>query len=82
MIIEELQKLINDSQQGEPPQLAELFATFRNKPFWIWDKEEHRTVSNQSKGACCLNHILGLPNQSPHMTMYSMVFECHYCNST
>jgi hypothetical protein len=32
-----------------------------NKPFWIWDVEEHRLEDIKTKGICCFNHIIGLP---------------------
>jgi hypothetical protein len=31
------------------------------KPFWIWDQIEHRTLAKDSEGQCCWNHIVGLP---------------------
>ncbi len=35
----------------------------RGKPFWIWDKEEHRQQAQTSNGNCCFNHIVGLPQK-------------------
>ena len=32
-----------------------------NKPFWIWDKEEHKKQYILSNGKCCFNHIVGCP---------------------
>lgn len=43
------------------PQSAERFAIFTNKPFWISDISEHRNADIANKGACCFNHIIGLP---------------------
>jgi len=34
-----------------------------NKPFWIWDKEEHRQQAQASNGNCCFNHVVGLPQK-------------------
>jgi len=34
-----------------------------DKPFWIWDVEEHNQEDVRTKGNCCFNHILGLPNK-------------------
>ena len=34
---------------------------FRNKPFWIWDKEHHKKEYQLTNGKCCLNHILQCP---------------------
>ncbi len=33
------------------------------KPFWIWDKEEHIQQAQASNGNCCFNHIVGLPQK-------------------
>jgi hypothetical protein len=37
------------------------FQLLKNKPFWIWDQEEHRKEFIITKGNCCFNHIVGLP---------------------
>lgn len=41
----------------------ERFAVFRDKPFWISDVKEHKKADIASKGACCFNHIIGLPTK-------------------
>ncbi|HEY6668210.1 MAG TPA: hypothetical protein VI033_03565 [Candidatus Nitrosopolaris sp.] len=46
------------------PQQTELFARLQNKPFWIWNEQEHRLASNLAKGHCCFNHIIGLPQKN------------------
>src|SRR5919109_2395901 len=38
-----------------------LFSRLRDKPFWIWDKDEHKQADIDSNGDCCFNHIIGLP---------------------
>jgi hypothetical protein len=40
-----------------------LFVRLRNKPFWIWDSEEHRAEDIRTKGDCCFNHVIGLPTK-------------------
>ena len=35
----------------------------RGKPFWIWDKEEHRQQGAATNGQCCWNHAVGLPTK-------------------
>ena len=35
----------------------------QNKPFWIWDKEEHKQEDMKTNGDCCFNHIIGLPTK-------------------
>lgn len=32
-----------------------------NKPFWIWNQNEHRQEFIITEGHCCFNHIIGLP---------------------
>jgi len=33
----------------------------KNKPFWIWDKQEHLAKARESNQQCCANHIWGCP---------------------
>jgi hypothetical protein len=33
----------------------------RDKPFWIWNIEEHKREDIKTNGNCCFNHIVGLP---------------------
>jgi hypothetical protein len=35
----------------------------RDKPFWIWNAEEHKQEDARTKGNCCFNHIIGLPTK-------------------
>jgi hypothetical protein len=35
----------------------------RDKPFWIWDKDEHKVKDIEAKGLCCFNHIVSLPSK-------------------
>lgn len=41
----------------------EYFRQFRDKPFYIWDTEEHRREYNRTDRKCCYNHIIGLPRK-------------------
>jgi hypothetical protein len=34
-----------------------------NKPFWIWNIEEHKLEDIRTDGDCCFNHIIGLPQK-------------------
>ena len=36
----------------------EQLEKFKGLPFWIWDKDKHRVVYEQSNGLCCFNHTL------------------------
>jgi hypothetical protein len=44
-------------------QQSRLFERLQNKPFWIWNIEEHRQEDIKTKGDCCFNHIIGLPTK-------------------
>jgi late competence protein required for DNA uptake (superfamily II DNA/RNA helicase) len=34
-----------------------------NKPFWIWNIDEHEQEDAKTNGDCCFNHIIGLPQK-------------------
>jgi hypothetical protein len=44
-------------------QQSRLFERLQNKPFWIWNVEEHKQEDIKTKGECCFNHIIGLPQK-------------------
>jgi hypothetical protein len=41
----------------------ELYTRLRDKPFWLWDVDTHKTEDRRTKGDCCFNHIIGLPTR-------------------
>jgi hypothetical protein len=43
-----------------------LLERLHNKPFWIWNIEEHKQEDIRTKGDCCFNHIIGLPQKDGH----------------
>jgi hypothetical protein len=47
-------------------QQISLLERLRNKPFWIWNSEEHKQVDIRANGDCCLNHIISLPQKDSH----------------
>jgi hypothetical protein len=61
----------------------------RQKPFWIWNKEDHKQMDKTDKGNCCFNHIIGLPTkdgvQKPlfdyERMLYKALTESSYLNS-
>ncbi len=57
MTFKDLKKRINNNQK----QQTQYFDKLQNKPFWIWDIEEHKLEDIRTKGECCFNHIIGLP---------------------
>ena len=42
---------------------SRLFEKLLNKPFWIWDKQQHKQEDIRTDGDCCFNHIIGLPQK-------------------
>jgi hypothetical protein len=61
MTFKDLQKLIQSQQNSEEIKLLERL---KNKPFWIWDINEHKQEDIKTKGECCFNHIIGLPTKN------------------
>ena len=62
MTFKDLQKLIQKSQ----PRTQERNAISRmssNKPFWIWNIQQHKLEDIRTNGNCCFNHIIGLPQK-------------------
>jgi hypothetical protein len=53
----DLQKLAQSQSNSEQ---TELLKRLKDKPFWIWNQEEHRQIDLKIKGDCCFNHIIGL----------------------
>jgi hypothetical protein len=45
-------------------QQSSAFKRLQNKPFWIWNIEEHRQADIGTNGDCCFNHIIGLPQKA------------------
>jgi hypothetical protein len=50
-------------QSQSRPEQSQLLHRLRGKPFWIWNKQEHRHEDIRTKGDCCFNHIVGLPRK-------------------
>jgi hypothetical protein len=57
----DLQKVI-ESQSGGA-ESTQLLQRLRGKVFWHWDPFEHKRKDITHKGACCFNHIVGLPKK-------------------
>ena len=50
--LEKLQPSIGHEQE---------FEILQNKPFWIWNKDQHMRQDILTSGNCCFNHMIGLP---------------------
>ena len=53
------ERLTLESEQ----QQDKLLETLLNKPFWIWNTEEHKHEDIRTNGDCCYNHIIGVPKK-------------------
>src|SRR6266496_3016131 len=63
-MFKDLQKLVQQQeQQQQTDSNHEIFERLRDKPFWVWNVEEHKTEDIKTKGDCCFNHIVGLPTK-------------------
>ena len=60
MTFKDLQKLIQSQTSLEQNQLV---TRLKDKPFWIWNIEQHKQEDIKTKGDCCFNHIIGLPRK-------------------
>ena len=61
IVFKDLHKLVSQSQQQNKSK--ELFERLKDKPFWIWDKQQHKQEDIRTDGDCCFNHIIGLPTK-------------------
>jgi hypothetical protein len=61
IVFKDLRKLVSNSQQENTRK--ELFQRLQDKPFWIWDKQQHKLEDIRTDGDCCFNHIIGLPTK-------------------
>jgi hypothetical protein len=61
IVFKDLQKLV--SQQQQQKARNDLYDRLIKKPFWIWDKEQHKQEYARTDGSCCFNHIICLPQK-------------------
>jgi hypothetical protein len=59
----ELQRLVQSNGQINN---SELQTKMQNKPFWIFDKEQHSLEDIRTKGQCCFWHIIKPPQKDGH----------------
>jgi hypothetical protein len=74
----DLKKRVSIDQHTQ--QQTRLFDRLDNRPFWIWDAEEHRAEDVRTNGDCCFNHIIGLPKKNdmerPIFDYEKIIFDC------
>jgi hypothetical protein len=77
IVFKYLQKLVSHSQQENTRK--ELFQRLKDKPLWIWDKQQHKLEDIRTDGDCCFNHIVGLPqkdgNDKPLYNYEQLIFD-------
>lgn len=61
MTFKDLQKLVQSQSGSEQKNTIP-----RDKPFWIWDRDQHKFEYHRTKGSCCFNHVIGLPQKDGH----------------
>jgi len=61
VLFKDLQKLVAAHQKESTRK--ELFTRLQDKPFWIWDIDQHKQEDIRTDGDCCFNHIIGLPQK-------------------
>ena len=59
MTFKDLKKRVTLETTQEHKALKRL----HNKPYWIWDINEHKQEDIRTNGDCCFNHIIGLPTK-------------------
>jgi hypothetical protein len=87
MTFKDLNKRIN-SCSNQQQQQTHSFDKLQNKPFWIWNIEEHKLEDVRTKGECCFNHIIGLPTKEGlekpifdyQELLYEALLSADFCN--
>lgn len=56
-----IKKILSSSSENLVSDYSHNLDIFKDKPFWIWDKQQHKQDFTNTNGNCCFNHIVGLP---------------------
>jgi late competence protein required for DNA uptake (superfamily II DNA/RNA helicase) len=61
-------------------QQSKVLEQLHDKPFWIWNAEEHKREDIKTNGNCCFNHIIGLSqkdgNDKPLYDYQEIILNC------
>jgi hypothetical protein len=60
LTFKDLKKIVSLATTQQQSRLSEIL---KDKPFWIWNVEEHKQEDIRTNGRCCFNHIIGLPQK-------------------
>ena len=78
MTFKDLKKIVS-LEALTTQQLSKLTEKLHNKPFWVWDLQEHKQEDIRTDGDCCFNHIIGLPqkdgNDKPLYDYEEIIFD-------
>ncbi len=82
MTFKELAQLLSKQQGFTTSNTEKLLFKLKDKPFWIWDDQEHQEQFLQTKGLCCFNDIVGRPTKGKkefplfdyEKTLYDILF--------
>jgi hypothetical protein len=55
---------MSNNQEQQQQQTTLFSSRVSDKPFWIWNIEEHKSADIITNGECCFNHIIGLPKKN------------------
>ena len=55
VVFKDLHKLVSQSQQQQNKS-KELFEILQDKPFWIWDKQQHKLEGIKTNGKVILTN--------------------------
>jgi hypothetical protein len=64
MTFKEVQHLLESQPDYSSSQQSEMLRRVRGKPFWVWDKANHREKDRTYKGDCCFTDIIGRPRKN------------------
>jgi hypothetical protein len=59
----DLQKVVHSNGQTNSTSLVDIQTKLQNKPFWIFNQEEHRQEHIRTNGLCCWWHGIGCPQK-------------------
>jgi hypothetical protein len=61
MTWKQLKRKLQEHQSFTDSKSYQVLEKFSDKPFWIWNREEHYKKAVETNSKCCFNHLIGLP---------------------
>jgi hypothetical protein len=76
LTFKDLKKIVSLATTTQQSKLTERL---QGKPFWTWDKHQHKLEDIRTDGDCCFNHIIDLPqkdgNDKPFYDYEEIIFD-------